>query len=208
MPTTNPFRKTFKSPKKERKMPQKNSYRAYLKQQMCDLIDQTDLSDLQKHFMKSRWLDQLLWLEGRATKAQNWYYRLRLLTIVGGVIVPALVGVNMTDSQNLRDILGWMAFGISQVVAVSAAVEEFFQYGNRYRQYRSTAEMMKMEGWEFLQLSGPYENANSHTEIYTTFASRVEALIQQDVEGYISKIAKPKQDQASKGGENKTASSS
>ncbi len=195
MPKTTPFWNVFSPLSKKRKMSQKTSYRAYLKQQMCELIDRTDLSDLQKHFMKSRWLDQLLWLEGRAAKAQTWYYRLRLVTIIGGVIVPALVGVNLTDQQSLRDILGWISFTLSLVVAISTSIEGFFQYGNRYRQYRGTAEMMKMEGWEFLQLSGPYEDAGSHTEIYTTFATRVEALIKKDVEGYINKIAKQKKDQ-------------
>ena len=188
----------FRFRKQGKSMAKKNSYRDYLKQQMQELIDQTDLSDSQKQFMKNRWLDQLLWLEGRATQSRNWYYRLRLLTIIGGVIVPALVGVNLTDNANIRQILGWCAFGISQVVAISASVEEFFHYGERYRQYRSTAEMMKSEGWEFLQLSGPYEDYNSHAEIYTSFASRVETMIQKDVEGYINQLAQQQKEAKSK----------
>jgi len=179
-------------------MAKKNSYRDYLKQQMQALIDQTDLSDLQKQFMKNRWLDQLLWLEGRATQSRNWYYRLRLLTIIGGVIVPALVGLNLADNENIKQVLGWCAFGISQVVAISASVEEFFHYGERYRQYRSTAEMMKSEGWEFLQLSGRYEEKDNHVDSYSLFASRIETLIQKDVEGYINQLAQQQKEDKSK----------
>lgn len=171
-------------------MPKKTSYRDYLKQEMNGLIDQVELSDLQKRFMKGRWLDQLLWLEGRATKSRNRYYMLRLLTIIGGVIVPALVSVNSAnvreDRYSLREIFGWTAFGLSQVVAISAAVEELFHYGESYRRYRNTAEGMKIEGWQFFQLSGPYSNAANHTDAYTTFAANIEGLIQKDVEGYVS----------------------
>ncbi|EDX72254.1 hypothetical protein MC7420_8346 [Coleofasciculus chthonoplastes PCC 7420] len=49
--------------------------------------------------MKARWLDQVLWLEGRATKERDRHNSLRLLTIIGGVIVPAMVGFK---SPNLR----------------------------------------------------------------------------------------------------------
>ncbi|MGK7896129.1 MAG: DUF4231 domain-containing protein [Xenococcus sp. (in: cyanobacteria)] len=173
----------------------KKSYSEQLKEQMYSLIDRINLSDLQKEFMKSRWLDQLMWLEGRAEKSQKRYYRLRLVTIIGGVIVPALVSLNIdggNGSNNIQQILGWIAFGLSQAVAISAAVEEFFHYGERYRNYRNTAEAMKIEGWQFFQLSGPYCNAQTHDEVYSDFAQRVENIIRRDVEGYLSEIVQEK----------------
>ena len=75
-------------------MAKKSMHREHIKQEMCDLIETIDLEDLQKRFMKSRWLDLVLWLEGRAVKSRNRHYTLRLITIIGGVIVPALVSVN------------------------------------------------------------------------------------------------------------------
>jgi len=187
--------------KKEKKSSKKNSYSDYLKQEMGDLIDKLDLSDLQKRFMKARWLDQLLWLESRSTKSRNRYYNLRLLTIIGGVIVPALVSVNSANVQptKLKEIFGWTALGLSQAVAVSAAIEELFHYGESYRRYRNTAEAMKIEGWQFFQLSGPYSVAKSHSEIYATFAANVETLIQKDVEGYVSQLAQKDDDSKAKG---------
>lgn len=74
---------------------------------MSELIEKIELSHLQNKFMKARWLDQLLWLEGRATKSRNRYYTLRLLTIIAGVIVPALVSVNLNyNALRLREIFG------------------------------------------------------------------------------------------------------
>ena len=176
----------------EAKKPQ--NYREQIKQEMCELIERTDLPDLQKQFMKARWLDQVLWLEGRAQQCRNQYYLLRLITIIGGVIIPALVSLNISNAQ-FREILGWVTFGLSQFVAISATVEEFFHYGDRYRHYRNTAEAMKIEGWQFLQLSGPYRQAKSHTEIYSDFAQRVEGIIQRDVEGYLTQVVQDKKKQ-------------
>ncbi|AFZ17255.1 DUF4231 domain-containing protein [Allocoleopsis franciscana] len=169
-------------------MAKKNTYNDYLKQEMSELIEEIELPSLQKRFMKSRWLDQVLWLEGRATKSRSRHNSLRLITIIGGVLVPAVVSANSGNisQQNLKHLLGWTAFGLSQAVAISAAVEEFFHFGENYRRYRNTAENMKIQGWQFFQLTGPYKDAKNHSEAYPTFASNVENIIQQDVEGYIS----------------------
>ncbi|HEY9599210.1 MAG TPA: DUF4231 domain-containing protein, partial [Cyanophyceae cyanobacterium] len=159
----------------------------YLKQTFCGLIDRLDLSDLRKDFLKNRWLDQLMWLEGRATKERNRHHTLRLITIIGGVIIPALVGSGK-GSERWQDVLGWSAFGLSQAVAVCAAVEEFFAPGEKYRNYRNTAETLKIEGWEFFQLTGAYRQFTDHTDAYTAFAQRVEQYIKQDVQGFISQL--------------------
>ena len=176
--------------------PEPKNYRDRVKQEMSSLIEKIELSDLQRQFMKSRWLSQMLWLEGRAQQNRNRYYLLRLLTIIGGVIVPALVSLNI-NANSVQAIMGWIAFGLSQIVAISAAVEEFFHYGERYRHYRNTAELMKIEGWQFFQLSGAYRNSQSHTDAYVDFAERVENIMQRDVEGYLSEVIKDKTEQKS-----------
>jgi hypothetical protein len=174
-------------------MAKKYNYQKELKQQMSELIEEVDVSPLHKRFMKSRWLDQVIWMEGRASKARNRHYTLRLITIIGGVIVPALVSVNSANFNGanvraikLRDLFGWTAFGLSQAVAISAAIEELFHYGESYRRYRNTVENLKSQGWQFFQLSGPYQDAKTHEEAYPTFANNVETLIQQDVDTFIS----------------------
>ena len=68
-----------------------DAYQTWLKTELGSLIDQLELQPLQKRYLTSRWLDQLAWLEGKAGRARDWYYRLRLITIVGAVMVPALV---------------------------------------------------------------------------------------------------------------------
>ena len=154
-----------------------------LEKEFAGLIDALELPALQKRFMHSRWLDQLLWMEGRAAKAQRRYYILRLTAIVGGVIVPALVGLDRF--QGLTVV-------ISLIVAVSVAVEEFFHFGERWRHYRRTAEALKMEGWQFFQLSGGYQNFATHAGGYPEFAARVEDCLGREVDVFIAEIAREK----------------
>ncbi|HLO49137.1 MAG TPA: DUF4231 domain-containing protein [Kamptonema sp.] len=169
------------------------SYSDRFKKDMSDIIDQLDLSEFQKRSMKSRWLDQLSWLSGKAKHSQKWYYRLRLTTIVGGVVIPALVSLNITDSKT-RDYAIWFTFGISQMVAISAAIDEFFHYGDLRIQYRKTSEALKAEGWQFFQLAGPYNKVTSHSQAYVEFSTRVESIIQNDVQGF-TELLKQKQEE-------------
>jgi hypothetical protein len=169
-----------------------------LKEDLGTLVDALKLSDLQKHFLHSRWLDQIIWMEGKADSARSWYYRLRLTIIIGGVSIPALVSLNtpalmnLTINDRIASTVGWITFGLSLLVALSAAVEQFFNFGERWRHYRRMAETLKTEGWQFFQLSGPYRRYESHAEAYQTFASRTEETNQHDVEAYISSVVREK----------------
>ncbi|MEO1404358.1 MAG: DUF4231 domain-containing protein, partial [Cyanobacteria bacterium J06635_1] len=173
-------------------MGKKSTYRQYLKDTLGGLIDKLEISDLRKDFLKNRWLDQLMWLEGRATKERDRHYMLRLVTIIGGVLVPAMVGFNgfqgQEEDNRLQVIAAYAAFGISQTVAISAAIEEFFGHGEKYRNYRNTAEGLKIEGWQYFQLAGPYRQFKAHKDAYTHFAQRVEQYIQQDVQGFLAQL--------------------
>jgi hypothetical protein len=182
-----------------------SSYEKWLKEDLDQLISALDLSELNKHSLRSRWLNQVLWMEKKAAKCQRRYYALRLTTIIGGVIVPALVGLNLTDNQVATTSIQGATFGLSMIVAISVATEEFFHFGERWRHYRSTAERLKIEGWQFFQLAGPYKDFKDHAEAYSSFATRTESIHQQEVDVYISEVVKEKKKDETKnnGGENK-----
>jgi hypothetical protein len=211
-------------------MAKKTSYQDFLRQEMIDLVEQLELADLCKQSMKSRWLDQVIWADKKAEQCRQWHYRLRLTAIVGGVVLPALVGINFQlgkDNPFFRTWFPYVPFALSQIIAISAATEEFLRFGDRWRGYRQLAEDLKAEGWEYLQLSGPYQYKNSandippplprhkisemsaadwkslssngrsndlttHQDVYTLFAGRIESLINNDVQGYISALQQQK----------------
>jgi hypothetical protein len=159
---------------------------------MDQLITAIELPELNKQFLRARWLEQIMWMEEKALDALWWYRVLRLATIIGGVIVPALVSFNVSDDT--AGLIKTLTFIVSLVVALSAAVEEFFRYGERWRHYRRTVESLKSEGWQFLQLSGPYVNM-THSQAYPAFATRVEELSREEVDRYMTQVAKDKKEE-------------
>lgn len=171
-------------------MAKKKTYYDYLRAELGELLEQLQLDTLQKQSLKRRWLDQVVWSDKKADECRRLHYRFRLTTIVGGVILPALVGINMQIDRD-NPIARWfpyVPFALSQVVAVSAALAEFGNYGDRWRNYRKMAEDLKAEGWQFLQLSGAYEGATSHQIGYAQFAGQVENVIKSDVKSYIAAL--------------------
>lgn len=161
-----------------------DAYSFELNREFSEMIDGLALGDLQKRFLRGRWLEQLLWFESRSGRNQRRYNALRLVTIVGGVIVPALISLNLRKAD-VAEALGWVTFGLSLIVATSAAVENFFRYGERYRMFRRTAEALKGQGWMFFELTGPYQ-AQDHQSAFPMFAAQVETLVRQDVDAFIA----------------------
>jgi hypothetical protein len=164
---------------------------------LAPLIDELDLSDLQRRSLRARWLDQVVWMDAAATRAHHWYHGLRLVTVVGAVLIPALISLDLRDEYG--SLLRGGTFALSLVVAICAAVEEFFHFGERWRHYRQFSEELKIEGWKFLQLTGPYRRFSpSHSAAYPRFAARVEAIIERDVEVYMTDVAREEEDEEKK----------
>jgi hypothetical protein len=161
------------------------AYVEWLESEWGGLIDALRLSDLRKRMLKSRWLDQVIWLEGRTSRDRDWYYCLRLTAIIGGILIPICVTVSQVSSLGW---VAWVATALGALVAIASAVEEFFHYGERWRNFRNTVELLKIEGWHFFQLSGPYSRRKSHAHAYEKFAARVEEIIHRDVQIYISEV--------------------
>ena len=166
------------------------SYLQALQAEMSGLIDELKLSTLRKQSLKSRWLDQVIWMEGRANRHRSWYYRLRLTAIVGGILIPLAVTISQVSALSW---VAWIAMVLGVMVAISSSVEEFYHHGERWRNYRSSVEMLKSEGWQYIQLSGRFSRYKDHERAYERFTGRVEEIIQLDVHTYISEIVGEKQ---------------
>jgi hypothetical protein len=170
----------------------RGSYEQRLRDELGRIIGQLQLSPLQQRCLRVRWVDTVLWMEGRAGHARNRYYLLRLLVIGGGVLIPALVSLDLAGLGAAA--IKWATFGLSLVVAISAAVEGFFRYGERWRHYRRTVELLKAEGWRFLQLGGGYADFAGHAEAYPVFAGRVEEIIGSNVETFVTELARERKE--------------
>ncbi|MCU0527077.1 MAG: DUF4231 domain-containing protein [Elainella sp. Prado103] len=168
-----------------------HTYNDQLKQDFKRIFDLLPLTPLQKEFLQSRWLDQVLWMEKKAARCRNRYTWLRMTTIIGGVLVPILVTLTVNDEDSDQWLNDLVILG-SGVVAVSSAVEGFFSYGKQWYSYRQSVESLKSHGWQFFQLTGAY-TGQTHASAFALFATQVEELIQRDVELYVTQLNQQKQ---------------
>lgn len=160
----------------------------WLREDLEKIIDALKVAEREKHFLRSRWLESLLWMESAAQRTRTRYYALRSVIAVGAVVVPALVSLNVIGAA--KTAILWVTFAVSLVVGLSAALEGFFRLGERWRHYRRRAEQLKAEGWDFYELAGAYKDAADHSAAFPAFAVKVQLILAQEVEEFIAEIAR------------------
>jgi hypothetical protein len=156
---------------------------------MAALFEALELTDFQKRLVRDRLLDQIAWMSDKAKKDRARYFVIRAPIVVGGVAIPGLVSLVLFAHDTGQGDFRALLFIVSIVVGVAAAVEELFRYGDRWRHYRQTAERLKSIGWQFLMLNGLFSRHESHADAFKSFTSRVEEILGDDVEGYMSMVS-------------------
>jgi hypothetical protein len=144
------------------------------------------LSNLQKGYLRSRWLEEVSRTERELQRATRRQRVLRLVTAVGSIILLMLVSLNLAGERLAAgaQAVPYLAIFFSLMVCGSVAVEHFLNYEERGRKSERLSERLKTEGWRFLQLSGAYQTFSTHAEAFATFANQVESLAQSEVEVY------------------------
>jgi hypothetical protein len=155
------------------------------------------MAEDKKQWMKDRWLDQVCWFDEKAVQVNRWHSALRIIAITGGVLVPGLVSVSTSKGSHwLEELAQPLAFVVSLLVAASVGLDGFFHFGERWLHYRRTAELLKIEGWSFIEGAGPYRRhegrTNFHDAAFPTFATQVEKLVRRDVEVYLTEVVQEK----------------
>jgi uncharacterized protein DUF4231 len=171
------------------------------------LIRKLDLEPLQTAYLEERWLDQVTYMSSRARDNQRKYRGWRITGLVISLIVPALITLGSTNAipapkfaaevGNATPPLTFIAVILSLIVSICAAVEQFFNYGERWRHYRRVSELLKIEGWSFITLTDPYKKNGNHKKAFERFADRVERVLRADVDEYVLRVS---QDTAKTGG--------
>jgi hypothetical protein len=62
--------------------------RGWLRKDLGGLVSSLEVGDEQRHFLSSRWLENVLWMEAAAQRTRTRYYALRLVTVVAEIASP------------------------------------------------------------------------------------------------------------------------
>jgi Protein of unknown function (DUF4231) len=152
-----------------------------------EAIDEVSLDEQMRSYFKRRYVEYLRWLEDGSARNLAVYYTLRIPAIVLAALVPALVALDLgTVGRTITVVLG-------VIVAATTTVEHFLSSGQRWRHYRGSVELMKSEGWLYLQLAGSYASYPTLEAAFPDFVARVETLMRDEVREYVSTISAERQ---------------
>ena len=156
-------------------------------EKLRELIAGLDLGDKKwNEYIEARWLNYVEWWDSRARNARRKYFYLRCAVIIAGALIPALIGLREVKVFSNYDwVFSVASIVTSLVVAICAGIESLFNFGDIWREKRNAAELIKSEGFSFLELTGDYKDYISHEAAYKHFAARVEELIRSEIKEYV-----------------------
>jgi hypothetical protein len=161
-----------------------------------DAVERIDLDEGGKTYLRDRWFNQVEWLSAKAGQTQRRYYSLRMITGVGSAVVASLAGA-ATLGATVGRVARIAVFAFGLLIAMATGIEQLFRYGERWQHYRQQAEMLKTEGWLYLQLAGPYKaDGATHQTALPAFAERIEDLLKADVDTYVTAVASDRESRA------------
>ena len=155
--------------------------------QVNGIIDTLELdSETDRGILKSRFLSEVVDYERRKLKTKKYYDIFRFIVTTGSILLPAILSLGQMDPtklpKNFDQITYWSSWTISLMVTASNGFLQLFSLDKNYFEYALTTEQLKTEGWQFFQLSGKYEDDESHQEAYKDFSKSIENIKRKQVE--------------------------
>ncbi len=161
----------------------KNSYA----EQVNEIINTLDLnSETDRNILKSRFLGEVINYEKRKLHTKKYYDIFRFIVTTGSILLPAILSLGQMDPAKLPKHFDqwtyWASWTISLMVTASNGFLQLFSLDKNYFEYALTTEQLKTEGWQYFQLSGKYEDDESHQEAYKAFSKSIENIKRKQVE--------------------------
>ena len=157
------------------------------KQEIDEIIETLELNnETERSILKSRFLGEVLHYQERRDTTKKYYNSFRFLVTTGSILLPAILSMGQMDPaklpRNFDNISYWASWTISLMVTACNGFLQLFSLDKNYFEFSITTEQLKTEGWQFFQLSGKYEEYETHKEAYKPFSKSIENIKRKQVE--------------------------
>ena len=157
------------------------------KDEVNEIIDGLELTTkTENSILRSRFLSEVLNYEKRKIHTKKYYNIFRFVVTTGSILLPAVLSLGQMDPaklpKNFDTISYWISWTISLSVTASNGFLQLFSLDKNYFEYAITTEQLKTEGWQYFQLSGKYDEYESHKEAYRPFCKSIENIKRKQVE--------------------------
>lgn len=138
---------------------------------MDDLFSELhDLTPLQRRTLTERYRFLMTEYRRRCCLYSTLFYSFRITMTVGSLAVPALLSIQNTPGST--GVMYWFTWGLSLAVTTANGIMTLFKIDKRFFMLHATAERLRSETWQYLQLSGRYSGHHVHGNIKPSHANQ------------------------------------
>ncbi len=143
----------------------------------------------EEDYLKTRVIDQIRWYDKGSIRNKSWFLTLKIAEIIVALFIPFLSAYISDTNSNLKVVVGFLGI----IVAAVAGIITLIKFQEKWIEYRTVTESLKLEKFLFLAKAGPYKDAVSP---FPMFVERFESLISTSTKKWVNFIsAKETEDQ-------------
>lgn len=136
----------------------------------------------EEEYLNTRVIDQITWYDKVSIRNKGYFLFLKVTEIIVALFIPFLAAY-INDSNNCLKIIVSL-LGI--IVAAIAGIITLVKFQEKWIEYRTVTESLKLEKFLFLTKAGPYKNV---TDSFQIFVERFESLISTSTKKWVNLIS-------------------
>ncbi|MEM6973477.1 MAG: DUF4231 domain-containing protein [Pseudomonadota bacterium] len=113
------------------------------------------------------------WYDLRSTRMKMNFLRFRIISVLGSALIPVITNMSAIPLPH-KDYLVTV---IGLVVVIMVSLDSVFHWGEQWRNYRSTEQVLGREVVFFKTRRGPYTSVGSDEEAFGLLVERCEDAI-------------------------------
>ena len=145
-----------------------------------------ELSPTEIKIIENRYLTLIEEFEKLEYNARLSYYISKFIIQTGSLITPAILSIQHVYGDNSStNPLYWAAWGTSVGVGLLTNYMSTFKLDKRYLLLDNTLDMLRIEGWQFIELTGKYKSHKhskaTHHNRFKHFLNTIELMKRKQV---------------------------
>lgn len=155
---------------------------------MDDIFEElTELTRLQRYTLKERFRFIMKEYRSRCWIYAILFHTMRATMTLGSLAVPALLSIQ-NAAGTASDAMYWVTWGLSLAVTSANGITTLFKLDKHFYMLHATAEKLRSETWQYVQLAGRYSGHHghphraTHSNQFVYYCTRLEKINMHRVE--------------------------
>ena len=142
---------------------------------------------LKKKIFINRYISLITNFEKKKKLVGDAYYILKILNQIFSIITPALLSIQHIGgtSSDYENPFYWSTWVLTLLVGIITNFMAMFSLDKNFYSISLTLELLKVEGWEYIELSGKYSSDSddkyNHDRKFSLFCNEIEKIVKKNL---------------------------